>query len=318
MKVLLAGASGAIGVPLTRQLIAHGHQVLGLTRGQAGAAALAGLGARPVLADALDREGLLRAVDGLEADAVINELTALKKPPTRHSGMAPTNRLRIEGTANLLAAADVVGAPRFLTQSIILGYGYRDHGDRPITEADPFGQPAGTRCDPHLAAMLSTEQQAFTAPVGIALRYGMLYGGDAEQTRALLARRRLPVSRGGLLGWIHHEDAAEATVAALERGRAGNAYNIVDDLPATWQELFTAMARALHTPAPPRLPAWLFRILAPYVASFVVETSMRVSNARAKRELGWKPMSPTYPDGIAAVARSQQRPGSGSGHADPR
>ena len=301
MKVLLAGASGALGIPITRQLLAHGHQVLGLTRDPAGARRLEALGVTPVVADALDRGRLLRAVDGLSADAVIHELTALAKPPTRHRGMALTNRLRTEATTNLLAAADALGARRLLTQSIILGYGYRDHGDRVLTEQDPFGRPAGDRTDPHLAAMRSTEQQAFAAPEGIALRYGLLYGGDTERLRPLLARRRLPVCTGGVLGWIHHEDAAGATVAALEQGRPGQAYNLVDDLPATWQEVFTAMARAFGTPPPRRAPRWLFRLAAPYVASFAVDTSMRVANAKAKAELGWRPAFPTYRDGIRAM-----------------
>jgi nucleoside-diphosphate-sugar epimerase len=293
MKVFLAGATGALGNPLTRLLVTHGHQVLGLTRGH-DTDRLIALGARPVVADALDRPGLLSAVKGHSADAVIHELTALRKPPTRHSGMAMTDRLRSEGTTNLLAAAEVLGASRFITQSIILGYGYRDHGDKVLTEQDPFGRPAGDAADPHLAAMLSAERQAFTAPVGIALRYGMLYGGDAETMRPLLAKRGLPVSRGGLLGWIQHDDAVAATVAALENGRAGNAYNIVDDEPATWAQVFTAMARAYGAPPPRRLPRWLFRMVAPYVASFAVDTSMRVSNAKAKEALDWKPVYPTY------------------------
>jgi len=302
MKVLVAGASGALGVPLTRQLIGHGHQVLGLTRDQAGARRLEALGARPVVADALDRDRLVRAVDGLWADAVIHELTALRKAPLRHRGMALTDRLRVEGTTNLLAAADALGAKRFLTQSIIFGYGYRDHGPEPLTEDAPFGRLAGDRSDPHVAAMVSTEQQAFSAPEGIALRYGVLYGGDAERMRALLARRGLPVARGGVLGWIHHQDAAAATVAALERGRPGQAYNLVDDLPATWQEVYTAMAAAFGAPPPRKVPRWLFRLLAPYVASFAVDTSMRVVNAKARTELGWQPRFPTYHDGIRAMA----------------
>jgi len=318
MKVLLAGASGAIGIPITRQLTAHGHQVLGLTRDRGGAGRLEALGARPVVADALDHDGLLRAVAGLSADAVIHELTALRKPPLRHRGMALTNRLRTEGTASLLAAAEVLGARRFLTQSIVLGYGYRDHGDHVLTEHDPFGWPAGDRTDPHVAAMRSTEQQAFSAPEGIALRYGLLYGGDAARMRALLARRGLPVARGGVLGWVHHEDAAAATVAALERGRPGQAYNVVDDLPATWEEVYTAIAAAFGAPPPRRLPRWLFRLAAPYVASFAIDTSMRVSNAKAKRELGWRPAFRTYRDGIGAAAskevpwRSHGRSGAGT------
>lgn len=304
MKVLLAGASGALGIPLTRRLIAHDHQVIGLTRGRAGADRVAALGATPVVADALDRDGLLRAVAGLSADAVIHELTALRKPPLRHSGMALTDRLRSEGTTNLLAAADALGAKRFLTQSIIFGYGYYDHGDRVLTEQSPFGNPAGQASDPHIAAMRSTEDQAFTAPEGIALRYGLLYGSDAAQMRPLLAKRGLPVAPGGLLGWVHHSDAVTATVAALERGRAGQAYNLVDDQPASWREVFTAMAMAFGAPAPRRLPGWLLRTTAPYVASFAVGTSMRVSNAKAKTELGWHLQFPTYHEGIEAMVRS--------------
>jgi nucleoside-diphosphate-sugar epimerase len=150
--------------------------------------------------------------------------------------------------------------------------------------------------------MRSTEQQAFTAPEGMALRYGLLYGGDAEQVRALLARRRLPVARGGVLGWVRHQDAAAATVAALEGGRVGQAYNVVDDRPASWEEVFTAMAKAFGAPPPRRLAGWLLRLFAPYVASFVVGASMRVSNAKAKAELGWRPRFPTYNEGIRAMA----------------
>jgi nucleoside-diphosphate-sugar epimerase len=311
MKVLLAGASGALGIPLTRRLIEHGHEVLRLTRRPQNGGRLAAL-ATPVIADALDRNALLGALDGYSADAVIHELTALRKPPTRHSGMVPTDRLRTEGTTNLLAAAANLGAKRFLTQSIILGYGYRDHGDLVLTEGAPFGLPEGDACDPHLAAMRSAEQQAFSAPEGIALRYGMLYGADAAQMRTLLAKRKLPVAKGGQLGWIHHEDAAAATVAALEHGRAGQAYNVVDDLPATWQEVFTAMAKAFGAPSPWKLPAWLFRLAAPYVASFAVGTSMRVSNAKARKELDWYPAFRTYRDGISSMASAHPQSTAGN------
>src|SRR6185369_15027086 len=136
MKVLLAGADGALGTPLTRLLIARGHTVLGLIRNPSGAPMLRARGVEPIVADALDNEALLRAVDGHSADAVIHELTALKKPPVRASGMTMTNRLRTEGTANLLAAAARLGANRIVTQSIVLGYGYWDHGRHVLIEAD--------------------------------------------------------------------------------------------------------------------------------------------------------------------------------------
>jgi nucleoside-diphosphate-sugar epimerase len=299
MKVLLAGASGALGVPIARRLIQHSHEVLGLTRDPSNRNRLQKLGMTPVVADALDRDSLLRALADHSADAVIHELTALRKPPLRHSGMALTNRLRTVGTTNLLAAAQQLGARRFLTQSIILGYGYSDHGDQLLTEEAPFGVPQGDACDPHVEAMRATEQQAFTAPEGIALRYGALYGGDAEQMSTLLTSRRLPVAKGGTLGWIHHEDAAAATVAALEYGRGGQAYNLVDDRPATWEEVVTAMARAFGAPPPWKLPRWAFRLIVPLVASVAVDTSMRVSAAKAHAELNWRPAFPTYVDGIA-------------------
>jgi nucleoside-diphosphate-sugar epimerase len=299
MRVLVAGATGALGVPLVRRLVAGGHTVLGLTRRAEAVPQLQALGASAVVADALDREALLRAVDPLGADAVVHELTALATPPMRHSGMAATNRLRTEGSRNLLAAAKVLGAKRFVTQSIIFGYGYRDHGDHVLVESDPFGEPEGTACDPHLAAMRAAEQLAFEAPEGIALRYGMLYGGDLAAMRPLLVKRRLPTPPGGVLGWVHHEDAAAATVAALEHGRPGEAYNIVDDLPATWADVFTAMADAVGAPAPRRLPAWLFRLVAPYPATFAVDTTLRTSNAKAKRELGWTPEFPDFRAGLA-------------------
>jgi nucleoside-diphosphate-sugar epimerase len=298
MRVLLAGATGAIGGPLTRQLIAGGHEVLALIRNPSGPSPV---GSTPVFADALDRDGLLRAVDGLWADAVLHELTALRTPPRKQGGMVATNRLRTEGTTNLLAAAEVLGAKRFVTQSIVFGYGFYDHGSVALTEDAPFGRPAGNKNDPSVAAMLSTEEQALTAPEGVALRYGLLYGGDLADKRTILAKRGLPVAAGGKLAWVHHEDAAAATVAALEHGRPGEAYNIVDEEPATWREVFTAMAQALRTPPPRTVPRWLFRMSAPYVASFAVDTSMRVSNNKAKTELDWRPMFPTYRDGIDAM-----------------
>jgi hypothetical protein len=137
-----------------------------------------------------------------------------------------------------------------------------------LTEDAPFGSPAGNKCDPHIAAMRSTEEQALTAPEGIALRYGLLYSGDAQQMRPLLAKRGVPVAAGGPLGWIHLQDA----VAATARPRV--------------------------------LPGWLFRLAAPYVAAFVVDTAMRVANTKAKKELGWRPTFPTYRDGIDALARA--------------
>src|SRR5690606_13801013 len=143
MQVLLAGASGTLGGPLVRQLIGAGHQVSGITRTSQGASRIAQLGGTPIVVDVMDRDALLRAVEGKTFQAVINQLTALKKAPTRHRDMAQTNTLRIQGTAHLLEAARATGARKFLTQSIVLGYGYTDHGTTPLTEDSPFGVPQG-------------------------------------------------------------------------------------------------------------------------------------------------------------------------------
>lgn len=308
MKVLLAGATGAIGRPLVTALRQAGHEVFAVTRSTDRGARLRREGAEPVVADVLDREALLRAVDGLAADAVIHQLTALHPPPARHSGMARTNALRVTGTEHLLAAAHTVGARRFVTQSMIPGYGYVDHGATPLTEDAPFGQPRGSKkCDPIAAAMRSAEQQAFTAKgiEGVALRYGAFYGpGPASDGLIdMLRRKKLPAPKGGggTLGWIYIEDAAAATVAALERGRAGQAYNVVDDEPVTWGDLLDAMAAAFGAATPRRLPGWIIRLAAPYFADLMIGTSMRVANAKAKAELDWKPAMPTYRDGLAAM-----------------
>jgi nucleoside-diphosphate-sugar epimerase len=301
MKVLVAGANGAIGTPLTRLLLARGHQVLGLIRDPAGVSALGAFGVEPIVANALDRDSLLRAVKPFRADAIIHELTALRKPPFRPSGMVVTNRLRTQGTDNLLAAATVLGASRLVTQSIVLGYGCRDHGDRLITEDDPFGIPGGDLLDSTLLALDLAEMKTFTIAEGITLRYGFFYGGDAPHMRQMLAKRGVPVMAGGLLGWVHHFDAAAATVAALERGRPGQAYNIVDDQPATWREVITTMAEGFGAPSPRQVPQWLLRLVAPYVAKVAGDTSMRVSNEKAKQELGWQPRFRNYHEGIAVM-----------------
>jgi NAD(P)-dependent dehydrogenase (short-subunit alcohol dehydrogenase family) len=237
MKVLIAGASGALGIPLTRALIAKGYEVLGVARSPESGDHLSRLGAHPIQANVMDRDDLLRAVKGVRADAVIHALTALKKSPLRHQDMYATNALRDVGTRNLLALARQVGARRFVAESMTLGYGYGDWGEKVITEDDPFA-PAGSssQLERHVAGFRSLERQLWEATregwiEGIALRYGYFYGAvSLEPLLDLLRRRSLPLPDGGraVTSWIYLEDAAAATVAALERGRAGEAYNIVD------------------------------------------------------------------------------------------
>jgi nucleoside-diphosphate-sugar epimerase len=305
MKILLAGATGALGVPLVRALVAGGHEVIGISRTPGKGDKLRTLGAEPLIADVMDQTTLLNAVDGLRADVVLHEMTALKKIPTRHRDMAATDALRDVGTANLLAAARLMGARRFVTQSFFMGYGYGDWGDKVLTEDDPFAPPGRDKFEQDLAAMRSTERQTFTADgiEGIALRYGSLYGpgGATEPIIEMLRRRRLPVppGGGGITSLIYVEDAAAATVAALERGRSGEAYNVADDEPVSWGEFFGALAKAFGAPRPREIPRWIFRFM-PYARAMLMGDH-RVSNAKAKRELGWTPSAPSFREGISRL-----------------
>lgn len=303
MRVLVAGASGTLGGPLVRQLIGAGHQVSGITRSIQGAARIAQAGGSAITVDVMDRQALLRSVGGQQFDAVIHEATALTKAPARHSDMALTNALRTGGTTNLIEAAKFTGARRFLTQSMVFGYGYANHGPTPLTEGSPFGVLCGNAFDPHLEAMVSTEHQATRTEgiEGIALRYGLFYGADIDNVVRMLRKRMLPVVRhGGEIPFIHHADAASATVAALEHGEAGRVYNVVDDTPATFEQLVTGIAERRQAPRPLVVPQWALAIAAPYGKALFGGISMRVSNARAKDELSWKPKYPSISDGIRA------------------
>jgi nucleoside-diphosphate-sugar epimerase len=314
MKVLIAGATGALGVPLVRALIGGGHEVIGITRTPGKSSLLTRLGAQPIVADAMDREGLLRAVNGRQADAVVHVLTALPKGgPLRHQDMYQTDALRDVGTRHLLAAAREVGARKIAVESMHVGYGFGDWGDSVLTEEQPFAPPGRSQeLERHLAGFRSMEHQIFDATragwiEGVSLRYGAFYGPDSTAPLIKLLRRRsLPLPGGGhtFMSWIYIEDAAAAMVAALERGRAGQAYNIVDDEPVRWHDFMSELARVIDAPAPWSIPRWVLRLAAPYAEIFLGETSLRVSNAKAKAELGWVPSVPTYREGVQRIAQA--------------
>lgn len=286
-----------------RDLCAAGHDTTGIVRSPDAASIVRERGGCVLVADVLDREALLRAVEGRHYDAVVHQLTALKKPPTKHASMAATNTLRTTGSENLVAAAKATGARRFVTQSIVFGYGYVDHGSRFLAEDDPFGVPHGDRFDPDVLAMASAERAAIDSAgiEGVALRYGLLYGADLDSMARMLRRRAVPVARGGgEIPFVHHDDAAAATVAAMERGVPGTAYNIVDDGRVTFGDLIRAVATTRGTPKPVTIPLWAIRTVAPYAAAIFGDVSMRVSNRRAREELGWEPRYRTITQGVAA------------------
>jgi nucleoside-diphosphate-sugar epimerase len=288
MRVLLAGASGAIGRELVPRLLGAGHEVVGITRRRG---SIASAGVTEVVADVNDRAGLLTALDGVKAQAVIHQLTALHRAPRGYRDMRETNRLRSEGTSTLIAAARAVGAKRFVAASVFYGYGFRDHGDAMLDETAPFGLPDGTRNDLVQEALLTNELQV-RAFGGIALRYGMFYEPGAK--------RVAPVARGwnGVLPLVHISDAAAAAVLALTKGKAGHAYNIADGSPASFRELQAARASAAGIAPPVELPAPLIRAAAPFGAQLVCRTSIRMSMAKARRELGWRPQYASIAEGL--------------------
>ena len=310
MKVLLAGAGGAIGLPLTRRLVEAGHEVAALTRSDRSHARLTALGARPVTADVLDQRALGAALDGLKADAVVHQLTQLRKPPLFHRSMRATDRLRELGTRNLVHAAGRLGATRFVTQSMLFGYGYDDARGTVYTEQDRFAPPGHGAFQPHLTAMGVNEELVLANPEleGIALRYGLIYGvgaGDDQMVTAVRKRQMPTLRNAGPLSWVYLDDAVSATVAALEHGAAGQAYNVVDDEPVSWTGMMTALAAALGARPPRSLPAWA---LAPATyARVVMRGGICASNARARGELGWTPEAPTYREGVAKLADAHRR-----------
>lgn len=305
MRVLLAGASGTLARALVPQLRAAGHDAVALAHSPSSAERLRGGGLETIVADALDRDGLLRAVTGVRADAVMHQLTALKSAPTHYRSMRRTNELRTVGTSNLLEAARAVGARRFLTQSIVFGYGFRRRQAGLLDESAPFGEPEGGGVDPTLAALRSTEQQVLGAAgiEGISLRYGLFYGLDAPTMSTMLRRRMLPVTDStGLIPVVHHEDAASATVAALEHGIPGGVYNVAADEPVTWRRHAETAAAAFGAPPPLRVPVGLLRVLLPYAGELMTRIDLRVSSERAHRELGWSPRFGTVEEGWRAAA----------------
>jgi nucleoside-diphosphate-sugar epimerase len=300
MKVFVAGASGAIGRPLVAQLLERGHEVVGMTRSKT--AEIDDLGAEAVVADAFDAGAVRGAVEAAGPDVVVNELTDLGRPlnPRKYADwLAGTNRLRREGTRNLVDAAVAAGVPKFVSQSVAFAYRF-DPGVK--TEESPIhGAAAGEMG----AAMESLEQQTLAAPGGIVLRYGFLYGpGTAYDTHGqqieMIRKRQMPIVGGGKgqFPFIHVDDAASATVAAIERGAPG-IYNVVDDEPAALRDWVPYVASLVGAKRPWRIPGWIARLAAGRMATFA--TSLQpVSNAKAKQELGWQPRYASWREGFRA------------------
>jgi nucleoside-diphosphate-sugar epimerase len=311
MRIFVAGATGAIGLPVVGQLIAEGHEVTALARTARRTRRVERLGARVVVADALNAAALHDAVRAAHPDVVVHTLTAIpSRGPLRASDLDATNRLRVSGTKNLLSAAICAGASRIIAESMVFIYGFGDLGDTALTEDMPAAQEMPARwLRPPVDALLSEEAQILNAVQsgsieGAVLRFGGFYGPSAgiDIMMGLLRRRMFPLpkrpcSRG--VPWIHIHDAASAVVAAVSRELSGQTYNIADDEPVPAAKLIEYLAEAISAPKPLSVPNWVLRIAAPFVASAWFNTTLKVSNEKAKQELGWMPQFPTYRDGIA-------------------
>jgi nucleoside-diphosphate-sugar epimerase len=303
MRVFVAGATGVIGQRLLPLLAAAGHEVIATTRSAEKSGMLAGLGAKPVVMDGLDAMAVGEAVGRAEPEVVIHQMTALTNATdVRHfdRAFATTNKLRTAGTDHLLTAARAAGARLFIAQSYT-GWPNARTGGPVKTEEDPLdGSPPAAQRET-LAGIRYLEQAVTSAPLtGIVLRYGGLYGpGASEMVTGPIRKRRMPVvgSGAGIWSFIHADDAARATAAAMQAGRPG-VYNVVDDDPAPVAEWLPYLARVLDAKPPMRVPAWVGRLLAGEVAVSMMTQIRGSSNAKAKRELDWSPRWASWRDGF--------------------
>ena len=311
MRVFLAGATGAIGKRLVPLLVTNGHEVTGLTRSPEKAERLRAAGAEPVVADALDERAVLDAVTRAEPEVVVHQCTALSSLNLRKfdEAFAPTNRLRTEGTDHLLAAARAAGARRFVAQSFA-GWPYAREGGPAKSEDDPLEPNPPAAMGRTLDAIRYLESTVVEAKgiEGLALRYGGFYGPETSISEGgehldALRRRRFPlVGRGtGVWSFVHIDDAAAATMAAMERGRA-RVYNIVDDDPARVSEWLPALATAVGAKRPLRLPSWLGRLAAGEHTVVMMNEIRGASNEKAKRELGWELSYPSWREGFKTLS----------------
>jgi 2-alkyl-3-oxoalkanoate reductase len=314
MRILIAGATGAVGQHLVPMLLDQGHEVVAMTRTPAKADGLRAQGAMPVVADALDRDAVFGAVLGAEPDVVVHQLTALTglDADMKHFDrvFAQTNRLRTEATRHLLDAGARAGVRRFIAASYT-GWPFAREGGAVKDEDAPLDPSPPAEQRRSLAAIRELEAMVTGAPrthgiEGVVLRYGGFYGPGTDLTRdgtiaAMVRKRAFPIIGDGAGVWsfTHIEDAARGVVATLEPGRPDGIFQIVDDEPAPVREWLPELSRALGAKPPRRVPAWLGRLAAGEVGVSMMTTARGASNARARRVLGWTPVWPTWREGFA-------------------
>jgi nucleoside-diphosphate-sugar epimerase len=301
MKVFVAGATGAIGRPLVVRLLAAGHEVTGMTRSETRASGLRAAGAQAAVVDVYDRDALQEAVAAAEPEVVVNQLTDIPGAlnPRRYAEqMAGLERIRTEGYRNLAEAARAAGARRLVAQSIAFVYA---PGAGPATEDDPVWDDAPEPFAATLRATMEGERSMLdSGREALVLRYGWFYGPETQfaadgATAAALRARRYPIvgRGGGVSSFIHVDDAADATVAAVSSD-ATSVLNVVDDDPAPLREWLPALAQAVGAPKPRRVPKLVARLAAGSMAAAFSTRQRGASNARAKEALGWTPAHPTW------------------------
>jgi 2-alkyl-3-oxoalkanoate reductase len=308
MKIFLAGATGAIGKRLAPILMRAGHTVSGTTRTAEKAESIRAAGATPAILDALNEQEVLEAVQHAEPEVIIHELTAL---PAKFNlrrwdqEFALTNRLRIEGTDNLLAAARAAGCRRFIAQSYA-GWPYARTGTWVKKEEDPLvssPEPAFR----HTLEAIRHVESAVTGDQtidGFVLRYGALYGpgtslGAGGSSIEDIRRRRFPIIGKGTGYWsfVHVDDAASATLAAVGAAVPG-IYNVCDDEPAPVLVWLPFLAEALGSKPPMHIPGWLGRIaVGPHGVAMLTQVR-GASNQKARALLGWNLKWPSWREGF--------------------
>jgi nucleoside-diphosphate-sugar epimerase len=305
MRVFVVGASGAIGMRLVPQLLERGHEVIGTSRSPASAERVAALGAEPLALDLLDRRAVRKVVLEAEPDAIVHQATALADLRFSRSldrSFAQTNRLRREGTDTLLAAAREAGVGRFVAQSFA-NFRYAREGGTVKNEDDPL-DPTPVKGMRETSAAMAYLDEIVTAAGGIALRYGSFYGAVNDGLVEPVRKRRFPIvgSGSGVSSFVHLDDAAAATVLALEHDGPA-VYNIVDDDPAPVRDWLPVLAEALGAKPPRHFPRWLAGLFAGEAVVMMGAEARGASNAEAKNGLGWTLHYPTWRHGFAVTYR---------------
>jgi len=317
MRVFVAGATGAIGRALLPQLLEAGHEVIAMTRSRERAERLAAAGVEVAVCDAYDPAGVERAVGQAGPEALIHQLTSLPPaitPRRMERQLADNDRIRVEGTRNLVRAAERANVRRIVAQSV--AFAYRPEGDLILAETAPLWLDAPPPFRRSVEAVAELELQVARAegPDGVVLRYGYFYGSGTAYARdgsnaRLVRKRQFPIAGGGggVFSFIHVDDAARATVLALEGKRQPGVYNVTDDEPAPAREWLPVYAQAIGAPKPWRVPAFLARVAAGRYGVELMTRQRGASNAKAKAEFDWQPRFPTWRTGFAASEHPARR-----------